>query len=109
MEIRNLTGYIVFEGHDMSWHNLVCEDMVAPLTAKVCITCHAALNDIASMHNLQCRFQQCPWDIGSVWQKGWDKGMWVGIHTQRVKQHGFGCKSPSVGSFLPSLIYILAG
>jgi len=49
MEVRNLTSYIVFERHDMTWHNLVFEGMVAPLTAKVCVTCHAALNDIASI------------------------------------------------------------
>jgi len=43
--------------------NQLEEDMVAPLTTNVCITHRAALT-IACMW---CHFQQCPWEIGSVW------------------------------------------
>jgi len=43
------------------------EAMVAPLTANVYITRHAALNSIPRMCQTISDFQQCPWEISSVW------------------------------------------
>jgi len=40
--------------------------MVAPLTANVYITRHAALNSIPRMCQTISDFQQCPWEISSV-------------------------------------------
>ena len=34
-------------------------------------------------------FRQCPWDLGSAWQKGQDKGRWVGAPV--------GCRQPNDG------------
>jgi len=79
--------------------------MVAPLTANVYITHPAALNAMACMY--ASNFQQRPWEIGTasvsrdyLWceQKGWDRGRWVGIYTQKGENSmtvsRFGCKIP---------------
>jgi len=64
-------------------------DLISAQTSNVCITCHAAiaciyvLSDVTSSNVLE-RLVQCE-------QKGWDRGRWVGICTQRVKTAGAVC------------------
>jgi len=80
----------------MSWH-----DLISAQTSNVCITHHAVIACMcqticdATSSNVLGRLVQYK-------QKGWDRGRWVGIHTQRVKNSqavcGFSCKNPSVGS-----------
>ena len=56
-------------------------DLVSAQTSNVCMA------DVTSS-NFLGRLVQCE-------QKGWGRGRWVGIYTQRVKTAcGFGCKSP---------------
>jgi len=58
-------------------------DLVSAQTSNVCVTHHAAIAFIDVSNNLWCHFQQCPWEIGSVW-------------AQRVGQavSGFSCEIP---------------
>ena len=62
-------------------------DLVSAQTSNVCITRHAAIACIcqticdATSSNVLGRLVQCE-------QKGWDRGRWIGIHTQRVKTAG---------------------
>ena len=52
--------------------------------SNVCITCHTAIACMcqticdATSSNILGRLVQCE-------QKGWDRGRWVDMHTQRVK------------------------
>ena len=92
----------------MSRHNLVsaqnhAENMVAPITANICITCHATLACMCqticyvTSSNVLGRLVQCE-------QKGWDRGRWVGIYIypkgeNNMKVSGFGCEFPQYGHF----------
>ena len=70
---------------DMSQHDLVSAQM-----SYVTITRHAALNCIAYMCQTICDVTSSS-ALGILVQceqKGWDRGRWVGIYTQRMKQHG---------------------
>jgi len=78
----------------MCWH-----DLVSAQTSNVCITCHAA---IACM--CQTIRDASLWRLVQCEQKGWDRGRWIGIHTQRVKTAGL-CVSLAVKSL--SMVMVL--
>ena len=62
-------------------------DLVSAQTSSVCITCHAAIACMcqticdATSSNILGRLVQCE-------QKWWNRGRWIGIHTQSVKTAG---------------------
>ena len=63
-------------------------DLVSAQISNVCITRHAALNAIAHIVCVKiCDITSSKFlGILVQWeQKGWDRGRWVGIYTQRVK------------------------
>jgi len=68
-------------------------DLVSAQISNVCVTRHAALNAIAYTVCVKQFVMSLPASnfLGVVvqWeQKGWDRGRWVGIYTQRVKTQG---------------------
>ena len=58
-------------------------DLVLAQTSNVCLTCRAALN-AHCMCQAICDVTSSNF-FGRLVQKGWDRGRWVGIYTQRVK------------------------